>query len=806
MKRTNYKRNLCLAVSIIFIICLMISAMYNQTTAYAESEEESKQEDISNIIFDNNEADVITAEEGETTDQNISEILSQQDESTNLSIPINASLSITSTKQDIIDSILSNETFTIDGNIIYDSTTESLSTYYDFSKVSKYDITEWVYMADLISEEEKIEIFCDLILNRNFYNMDCLEGVFDEILEFYENIDSNIIEKIDLVLNVPFTTDSKISTASISSESTYTSTNFNIHYDDTNITSAEAKTVADYFETVRTAYINLGFNTPKLQLFKSTYQVYLDPDSDPDGSAAATTVKSTTLTNTCASYIIIYNFSSLTSTVKERIAHEYFHAIQNAYNHQSGWFKEACANWGKEIVGGSLNSAKAQINSFISSNNTSMPLANQYGAVLFPLAIHYNYGGSSSILSIYEEYNNYKANIELSELRTVITNGIVNNGYTSGSFDFAYRRMASFLIDTSVWFKNLGYNSWSNVSTTTWATSTSSTQTYTGSLNYLASNYYHISIPSEFTGSVKIDIEFSSSKGALQTYTIDNNNCHSISYFRTTTDGSSYAEKSDICEDITDLYLILSNLDNSETITFTANLSLYDYGNSITFNSSDRYTERLCYIPCNGYEEIAVTFNTSGSKTIQTFGEYDTKIELYSANGTLLASDDDSGYSLNALIRYYTSANTTYIIRIKLYSSSRFGETQLAITPAYGALSSDSSVLSKYEDIYSISTTTFTWNSFAEQYYTRMVRFIPSSSSTYTFELDSTFDNYIYVIDPRYARIQVKNIDYNDDGGSGLNAKLSKNLKEDVPYLVIYSAYNPGNSSSVGDLVLTISK
>ena len=69
----------------------------------------------------------------------------------------------------------------------------------------------------------------------------------------------------------------------------------------------------------------------------------------------------------------------------------------------------------------------------------------------------------------------------------------------------------------------------------------------------------------------------------------------------------------------------------------------------------------------------------------------------------------------------------------------------------------------------------------------------------YVFNLDSTFDNYLYVIDPRSSEILVNNVDCNDDGGSGFNAKLTVNLETGVDYLIICAKYNPGASLNSAD-------
>lgn len=234
------------------------------------------------------------------------------------------------------------------------------------------------------------------------------------------------------------------------------------------------------------------------------------------------------------------------------------------------------------------------------------------------------------------------------------------------------------------------------------------------------------------------------------------------------------------------------------TLTVNKNLSIASY---------DRYTESQVKLDKGGYCDYTVTFSKNGTKLIQTFGTKDTKIELYSSSGTLLASDDDDGYSLNSLISYYCSTNVEYKIRVKFYSSSVYGETKLAITPAYGARKTDISSITKYEDIYAVEGYTgFTWNTYAQPNYTRVITFKAPSSGNYKFEIESEFDTYVYVIDPRSSSVIVYNVNYNDDSGEGMNPLLTTYLDANVPYLIIYSAYNPGSLAETTDLTLHITK
>lgn len=222
---------------------------------------------------------------------------------------------------------------------------------------------------------------------------------------------------------------------------------------------------------------------------------------------------------------------------------------------------------------------------------------------------------------------------------------------------------------------------------------------------------------------------------------------------------------------------------------------------------NNKYTEYLLKLDKKGYCDFTVTFAASGSKLIQTFGTKDTVIELYDYDGTLLASNDDGGYNRNAFIQHTFWVKREYTIRVKFYKDSIYGTTKLSIIPAYGALNSNSTKLSTYEDIYAIkNSTNFTWNSFAEQNYTRVITYTPPSTGKYTFEIQSDFDTYIYVIDPRSTSTIVKNVNYNDDDGEGLNPLLTTSLSADIPYLIIYSAFNPKLLTQKSDLTVKIRK
>lgn len=117
-----------------------------------------------------------------------------------------------------------------------------------------------------------------------------------------------------------------------------------------------------------------------------------------------------------------------------------------------------------------------------------------------------------------------------------------------------------------------------------------------------------------------------------------------------------------------------------------------DLPTAFVVRSYDRYTEKTAYLMAGDSQYYRITFKAGGYKLFQTFGEKDTKLYLYNTNGTLLASDDDSGYEMNALKSYNVTANTEYILKVQFYNSNTVGNIKLGILPI-------SESISTYEDI-----------------------------------------------------------------------------------------------------------
>jgi len=106
---------------------------------------------------------------------------------------------LTDSKAELISAIKSKEAFSIDGTVTKDGKAYRINEYYDFSTASKFDVAAWAYKAELLTEAEKIDCYCDLIIERNFENIYCLESIHSEIVEYQSNteLSSEVTNKIN---------------------------------------------------------------------------------------------------------------------------------------------------------------------------------------------------------------------------------------------------------------------------------------------------------------------------------------------------------------------------------------------------------------------------------------------------------------------------------------------------------------------------------------------------------------------------------------------------------------------------------
>jgi hypothetical protein len=176
---------------------------------------------------------------------------------------------------------------------------------------------------------------------------------------------------------------------------------------------AYVKAAGEYFDRSKYVTCDLrGFKKPVLDYGKESYHVYI---YDLKGKYGITFPISFYNTGkykprVASGFISIdNNYSSAKGfkkswedCLKVTAAHEFFHAVQNAYNADAdSWWKEASATWNEDEVYDSVNDYFQYLGNVFSAPDK--PLENSsYGGVVFAKYLSENYGGYSIIKSIWE--------------------------------------------------------------------------------------------------------------------------------------------------------------------------------------------------------------------------------------------------------------------------------------------------------------------------------------------------------------------------------------------------------------------
>jgi hypothetical protein len=106
--------------------------------------------------------------------------------------------------------------------------------------------------------------------------------------------------------------------------------------------------------------------------------------------------------NDYTSYIFVdptyngFGYTDRTLPMKVTSAHEFFHAVQFAYNSNAGtWFMENCSTWMEDVMWDSINDNYAYLSYFLQNTHLTMTTANggfEYGAFLWPTYLSERFG------------------------------------------------------------------------------------------------------------------------------------------------------------------------------------------------------------------------------------------------------------------------------------------------------------------------------------------------------------------------------------------------------------------------------
>lgn len=106
--------------------------------------------------------------------------------------------------------------------------------------------------------------------------------------------------------------------------------------------------------------------------------------------------------NDYTSYIFVdptysgFGYSNRDLPMQVTTAHEFFHAVQMAYNANAGsWFMENCATWMEDVIWDAVNDNYAYLPSFMNNVHMTLTTANggfEYGAFVWPTYLQERFG------------------------------------------------------------------------------------------------------------------------------------------------------------------------------------------------------------------------------------------------------------------------------------------------------------------------------------------------------------------------------------------------------------------------------
>lgn len=594
---------------------------------------------------------------------------------------------------------------------------------------------------------------------------------------------------------------------SITNPITYTKGHFSIVLSSTNpMSNTEIDDVFEHLEYTRSYYLNNGFELPILEPNRTTYYLYFDDVSNPGEVAYCQGIH--TNGNTCDSYICVHNFTSLTNYKKEVLAHEYFHAIQFAYNYRHSWFSEASANLSKLVVCRTSDSLMGWQHSAINFTDSLENLSG-YAYFYFPLTIYRDYGGIYTIRKIYENYHNLLTSMNEKYFRVLIDETLQTLGY-SASFETVFRKMCLYIYNPTQWFTSIVPSSvnWTRNSSDYISTSTSSNNTISITMKPDTASFYRTTIPNNYNKNIVFKFSNDISKLFIDIYCVKTDGTHIIEHECKMGADRTVTISKDMACNLAELGIVISN-PNLENIVDTLEISVPIP--PIRYMGAEDRTIEVCGSLENG-EEIfeTIEFAISGYYVIQTFSSSDCVLKIYSSANVLLASNDDGGYSRNSFIRYYFPADELFRVSVKFYNLSKSGFYRLFIVRSSGVLSSGSSQLNSYSDILMLNYTssTFSHSQTLAQGEADIYRFKSNQDKDIVFDVstEDEIDTFLYVLDPTESTKSKNGIDYDDDSGADYNGKLVKSVKANQEYVVVVVQYDPSNISSNRNYTISFSE
>ena len=251
---------------------------------------------------------------------------------------------------------------------------------------------------------------------------------------------------------------------------------------------------------------------------------------------------------------------------------------------------------------------------------------------------------------------------------------------------------------------------------------------------------------------------------------------------------ASYSSKTVIITDIYD-YKRESGYPTIVKFAVNAMVALHDMGLSTWYPleiAETPYSETKYVNEYYGYDEYKrsflaeelidykVQFKTSGSRLVQTFGEFETSLSVLEENGKPIARAEGNGYAGNSLISCYFEANKFYLIRVVAKDKTLAGYGKVSIfCDGRQAESAKKLNLLKLQ-----TGETYSGSAVPNNMY--MAEFTPTVSATYKikFTSQSNYRAYLVQTDETYAY----NCTYNNKIGIN-NSNNTLSFKPPKPWV-----------------------
>lgn len=179
----------------------------------------------------------------------------------------------------------------------------------------------------------------------------------------------------------------------------------------------------------------------------------------------------------------------------------------------------------------------------------------------------------------------------------------------------------------------------------------------------------------------------------------------------------------------------------------------------------------------------------TGTYTIYTSGDLDTRGYLYNSNGVQVDYNDDSDYDSNFLIERSCQAGEIYYVRVCHYNNIETGDYTLKVTaPNYSSTDDHGDTHATASYVLPFTNIKGRIN-YANDY--DFFKFQAPTTGTYTIYTEGTTDTYGIV----------SGWGENDDGGNGVNFSMTGTLTQGQWYYVIIKGFS---NTDIGNYTLHI--